>query len=198
MTSSDSSMQFLKQGKIDVFSANMNDTLERRKVVGAILPNTYAVGSTVLSHKKDGFKTWEDVRGHTGCTIEGAWYNKLLDQEYGIKTMTYKGGSEAFTAFEQGRCRVRIGNDMEIWFRIHDNPERYKEYEMPLRSMGLKPYAAAVALDQKDKALGRFVAGVIAEWHETGQFLKRWKKWGFPRSHWLEEMHEKFKDPLAP
>ncbi len=87
---------------------------------------------------------------------------------------------------------------MEIWFRLNDNPERYKDYEMPLKSIGFAPYAAAVSLDQKDKALGRFVAGVITEWHETGRFLKHWKKWNFPPSPWLEEMHEKLKDPLAP
>ena len=191
-------MPFLQQGKIDIFSANMNDSLKRRKIVGALLPNSYAVGFNIMALKKDGFKKWEDLRGHSACTIQGSWYIKVLDQDYGIKAMTFKGGAEAFTAFEQGRCRVRIGNDMEIWFRIQDNPERYKDYEMPLDSFGYSPYAVAVPLDQKDKALGRFVAGVLTEWHQTGRFLEQWKKWGFPPSPWLEDMHEKFKDPLAP
>ena len=189
-------MQFLQQGKIDIFSANMNDTVERRKIVGAVLPNSWPVGVGALTRKQDGFKAWKDLRGHTGCTIEGAWYNRLLDQDYGIKTVTFKGVSEAQTALDQGRCRAFVGNDMEIFFRLEESPGRYPDYEMVLPVVLVTPYAVAVALDQKDKALGTLVSGIMYEGHASGKFRLLWKKWGLPTSAWLDETYEKLKDPL--
>jgi len=190
-------MQFLQQGKVDVFSANMSDTATRRKVVGVVLPNPYSIGMGVLSPKKSGFKKWEDMRGQKACTLQGAWYIKMIDQKYGIKSVTFKGSTEAFAAFEDRRCDLRIGDDVELHMRKEDLKDRYKDFEMTVPSIGYVPLGVSVSLDQKDKAWGRFVAGVLTEWHQTGRFIATWKKWGLGTSGWLEEMHEKFKDPLA-
>src|ERR1051326_3878833 len=47
-------MQFLQQGKIDLMIATMNDTAERRKIVGIIDPDYYASGVSVFAVKKAG------------------------------------------------------------------------------------------------------------------------------------------------
>src|ERR1700756_5246327 len=55
-------MQFLQQGKIDLMIATMNDTAERRKIVGIIEPDYYASGVNVFLNKKAGIKTWEQLK----------------------------------------------------------------------------------------------------------------------------------------
>src|SRR5579871_2122937 len=69
-------MQFLQQGKIDLMIATMNDTPDRRKVVGIVEPLYYASGANVLSNKKAALKSWEQLKGQKICGIQGAWYNK--------------------------------------------------------------------------------------------------------------------------
>src|SRR6202011_5152090 len=56
-------MQFLQQGKIDLMIATMNDTAERRKIVGIIEPDYYASGVNVFAIKKAGLKSWEQLKG---------------------------------------------------------------------------------------------------------------------------------------
>src|SRR5437660_11391190 len=62
-------MQFLQQGKIDLMIATMNDTAERRKIVGIIEPNYYESGVNVLATRKAGLKKWEQLMGQNLCGI---------------------------------------------------------------------------------------------------------------------------------
>ncbi|MBV9419961.1 MAG: transporter substrate-binding domain-containing protein, partial [Alphaproteobacteria bacterium] len=55
-------MQFLQQGKIDLMIATMNDTPERRKIVGIIEPDYYASGVNVFLNKKAGIKSWDQLK----------------------------------------------------------------------------------------------------------------------------------------
>ena len=64
-------MQFLEQGKIDLMIATMTDKPDRRKVVSIVDPNYYSSGTNILTPKKFGYKTWEDLRGKPVCGIQG-------------------------------------------------------------------------------------------------------------------------------
>ncbi|MBV9201029.1 MAG: transporter substrate-binding domain-containing protein, partial [Alphaproteobacteria bacterium] len=76
-------MQFLQQGKIDLMIATMNDTPERRKIVGIIEPDYYASGVNVFLNKQAGVKSWDQLKGQKICAIQGAWYNKPVAEKYG-------------------------------------------------------------------------------------------------------------------
>src|ERR1700731_1341631 len=60
-------MQFLQQGKIDLMIATMNDTPERRKIVGIVQPVYYASGVNVFVNKKAGLKSWDGLKGQKIC-----------------------------------------------------------------------------------------------------------------------------------
>src|SRR5215472_2541425 len=90
-------MQFLQQGKIDLMIATMNDTAERRKVVGIVEPDYYASGVNVLAVKKAGLKSWEQLKDQKICGIQGAWYNKPIAEKYGADIVAFKGTAEAET-----------------------------------------------------------------------------------------------------
>ncbi len=91
-------MQFLEQGKIDLMIATMTDKPGRRKVVSIVDPNYYSSGTNILTPKKFGYKTWEDLRGKPVCGIQGAFYNKATSANYGTKIVAFKGTSEAYAA----------------------------------------------------------------------------------------------------
>ena len=52
-------MQFLEQGKVDMFIATMSDRPDRRKIVGITQPNYYTSGTNVMSAKG----AWHDKVG---------------------------------------------------------------------------------------------------------------------------------------
>ena len=188
-------MQFLEQGKVDFFSAQMSDTNERRKIVGVIHPTPYSIGVNAMTRKADKVRKWEDLRGKTACSIQGSWFIKDIDQRWGIKTLAFKQGTEAYAAYEDGRCQARIGDDVEIYANLQDDPVRYKDHEMALESWGFIPVAMAVPVDQQKKALGLAVAGFMYDMHASGKLLEIWKAAGtLPDSPWMNDQFAFMKD----
>src|SRR3546814_7997489 len=108
-----SSDLFLQQGKIDLLIATMSDTEERRKVVMAVDPNYYSSGTNILASKKYGFKKWEDLKGKPVCGIQGAFYNRKTQQEFGAKIVAFKGTAEVYNALKAGRCVAFVRSEAE-------------------------------------------------------------------------------------
>ena len=74
-------MQFLEQGKIDLMIATMNDKPDRRKVVYIVEPSYYSSGVNILTPKAAKLKDWKDLKDKKVCMIQGAWYNKQIQQD---------------------------------------------------------------------------------------------------------------------
>src|SRR6185436_12301669 len=87
-------MQFLEQGKIDLMIATMNDKPDRRKVVYIVEPSYYASSVNVLAPKSAKLREWTELKGKKVCMIQGAWYNKQLQQDYGMEDVAFKGTSD--------------------------------------------------------------------------------------------------------
>ena len=107
-------IQFLQQGKIDMMIATTSDTPDRRKIVDFIDPNYYGSGTNVLAPKSAALKNWEGLRGKKVCLIQGAFYNKELQEKYGVDGVAFPGTAEAYAALKNGNCvglRVRRHGD---------------------------------------------------------------------------------------
>jgi polar amino acid transport system substrate-binding protein len=185
-------MQFLQQGKIDLMIATMNDTEERRKVVGIVQPSYYASGITVLTAKISGLKNWDDVKGKQICGIQGAWYNKTVSEKYGAEIVAFKGTAEAQTALLQNNC-VGWLYDNTAFPGILADTATWGGYAAPLPVIEEQPWGVAVPLPELDQAYGKLIAGMLEDWHKTGRLIELEKKWGLPASPWLAETHTKFK-----
>jgi len=183
-------MQFLQQGKIDLMIATMNDKPDRREVVGIIEPSYYASGVNVLAPKKAGFKQWEQLKGKPVCAIQGAWYNKPLAEKYGIEIVAFKGTAEAQTALVQGNCVAFTYDDTSFPALLEDK-SKWGDYEMPLPSIMPDPWGLAVPLPERNKEFGRFMSGMVYEWHRSGKLIALEKKWGLQPSPFLEDMHKR-------
>src|SRR5436190_6563395 len=157
-------IQFLQQGKIDVMIATMSDTPERRKIVDIVDPDYYASGTNVMAKKSEGLKSWDQLKGKKVCLIQGAFYNKELQEKYGVEGVAFPGTSEALTALRNGNCFAYAYDDTQIVGEMQ-KPE-WKDYEMPLNSILVVPWG--IAVKQGEKALGELISKAIVDWHKTG------------------------------
>ena len=184
-------MQFLQQGKIDLMIATMNDTAERRKIVGIVEPNYYESGVNVLATRKAALKQWEQLKGQNLCGIQGAWYNKPVAEKYGAEIVAFKGQTEAETALLQGNCIGWLYDDTAFAERLADT--KWAAFEMPLETIMAEPWGIAVRLEERDGPWGQFVSKTIEDWHRTGRMIELEKKWHIPASAFLRKMHDKYK-----
>jgi polar amino acid transport system substrate-binding protein len=188
-------MQFLEQGKTDMFIATMSDRDDRRKIVGITQPNYYTSGTNIMAPKQLGFKEWEDLRGKPVCGKQGAFYNKIVTERYGVEVVAFTGNAEAKQALRDRKCVAWVYDDSSIGSDLASGD--YDEFEMPLKSEDDNPWALAVPLAEKDCVFGQFMSGITFNWHQSGQLIEWEKKWGIQPTAFLADHNEKYKDWLA-
>lgn len=182
-------IQFLQQGRIDMMLATMSDTPERRKIVDIIEPNHYGSGTNVLAPKSAGLKNWEALRGKKVCLIQGAFYNKELQEKYGVEGVAFPGTAEAYSALKNGNCVAFAYDDTAIIGEMQ-KPE-WSAHEMPLDSILFVPWGLAVK--QGEKAFADMLSKTAAEWHKSGYIQELEKKWGIKPTKFAAESRLKFK-----
>ncbi len=181
--------QFLQQGKIDMMIATMSDTPERRKIVDIVEPSYYGSGTNVLAPKSAALKSWDQLRGKKVCLIQGAFYNKELQEKYGVEGVAFPGTAEAYAALKNGSCVGFAYDDTAIVGEMQ-KPE-WSDYEMPLDSILFVPWGLAVK--QGEKNLADFMSKTAVEWHKSGLIQDLEKKWGIKPTKFAQEMREKYK-----
>lgn len=186
--------EFLAQGQIDLMIASASDTAERRKIVGFVHPNYYSSGFSVLLPKSVSAKQWTQIAGQTVCSVQGAWYNKPAQEQFGIKVVAFPGTAETETAMTQGRCIGLLEDDNQINARLAE--PRWADYQMPLPVEADTPWAMAVRQADLNSPFGYFVAGVVSEMHRDGTLLKFEKANGIANSAYLIKMHDSLKDHI--
>jgi polar amino acid transport system substrate-binding protein len=182
-------IQFLQQGKIDMMIATMSDTPERRKIVDIVEPSYYGSGTNVLAPKSAKITSWESLRGKKVCLIQGSFYNKELQEKYGVEGVAFPGTAEAYAALKNGNCVAFAYDDTAIVGEMQ-KPD-WPDYEMPLDSILFVPWGLAV--NQGEKGFADFMSKTITDWHKTGFIQQLEKKWGIKPTKWAQEMHDKYK-----
>ncbi len=181
-------MQFLQQGRIDLMIATMTDTEERRRAVHIVQPNYYSSGTNILTPKGTGFSEWEDLRGRPICGIQGAFYNRKTQEEFGANIVAFTGTAEVLTALQQGRCQAFVYDDSFINARLQE--AEWADYEMPLETIDDAPWGLAVT--HGEDGFYEFMAEMIAEWHKTGRIIELEQKYGVDPIPFTQRMHEEF------
>lgn len=183
-------MQFLQQGRIDLMIATMNDTPERRRIIDIIEPNYYASGVNLLTRKSNGIKSWEDLKGKTVCTLQGAWYNKSLSEKYDFAAQPYGGVAEAVQATFDNRCIGFLDDDAHAASLLLTGG-RWNDFEIPLETQAEAPWGMAIRLGNPE--LKDLLSKATVDWHRHGVIVALEKKWGIKPTKWVRMMHEKYK-----
>ncbi len=188
-------MQFLEQGKIDLMIATMSDREDRRKIVGVVQPNYYTSGTNVLAPKAIGMKDWEELRDKPVCGKQGAFYNQIVEERYGAQIVAFTGNAEAKQALRDKKCIAWVYDDSSIMADLASG--EWDDFEMPLKTEDDNPWALAVPIEEVDGVFGRFMSGMIYNWHQSGKLIEWEKKWGIQPTQYLVDQNERFSDWLA-
>lgn len=184
-------MQFLNQGKIDLMIATMNDTPERRKVVDIVQPDYYASGYNVMLPKSAHITSWAGLKGRAVCGVQGSYYQKPVQENYGVQVVSFRGTTEALAAVKQGRC-IGLLYDNTAIDGILLEPEWGDAYHMPLETLDAIPWGMAVR--KGDTKLAAIVSDAIRDWEKTGFILNLETKYGITNhSKFAEDAHNKYK-----
>ncbi len=188
-------MQFLEQGKVDMFVATMSDRADRRKIVGIVQPNHYTSGTNVMSPKALGFKNWEDLRGKDVCGKQGAFYNQVVTERYGVNVVAFTGNAEAKQALRDKKCVAWVYDDSSIGSDLSSG--NFTDFEMPLASEDDNPWGIAVPLAERDCIFGNFMSGLIFNMHQTGALIASEEKWGIKATQYLVDKQAAYADWLV-
>lgn len=181
-------MQFLDQGKIDLMIATMTDRPDRRKVVKILNPDYYSSGTNIMAPKSAEFESWEDLDGVPVCGIQGAFYNRKTQREFGAEIVGFTGTSEVLNALKQGRCAAFVYDDSFLVSRLQE-PE-WSDYEMPLKTIDDAPWG--VAVKHGEDRFAQLMSGVVVDWHVSGRIIELEKKYGIEPTPFTQRMHELF------
>ncbi|MGI9425128.1 MAG: transporter substrate-binding domain-containing protein [Hyphomicrobiaceae bacterium] len=188
-------MQFLEQGKIDMMIATMSDRPDRRKIVGITQPNYYTSGTNIMAPKALKFSKWEDLRGKPVCGKQGAFYNKVVTERYGVKVIAFTGNAEAKQALRDKKCVAWVYDDSSIGSDLASG--NFNDFEMPLSSEDDNPWGLAVPLAEKDCVFGHFMSGLTFNLHQSGKLIELEKKWGIKATKYLADKKQAYGDWLA-
>lgn len=181
-------MQFLKQGKVDLLIATMNITPEREKIVWFVKPPYYASGYNLMLPKALKASDWPDLKGQTVCGIQGSYYNKDVQEKFGIHVVAFTGTAEALTALKQGRCIGFLYDNTEIEGLLLTS--NWSKFAMPLKTRDAKPWGMATRFG--DKKFHDFMDDMSKQWAKNGTILKLEAKYHIQPSEFAQKMHEKY------
>lgn len=185
-------MQFLEQGKVDMFIATMSDRADRREIVGIPGPNYYTSGTNVMAPKALSFSKWEDLSGKKVCGKQGAFYNKIVEERYGVEIVAFTGNAEAKQALRDRKCVAWVYDDSSIGSDLASG--NWDDFEMPLSSEDDNPWGLAVPLAEQSCVFGNFMSGVQYNWHRSGDLIALEAKWGIKPTAYLKAQAEKYGD----
>lgn len=183
-------MEFLEQGRIDMFIATMSDTEQRREVVGIVQPNYYSSGVSIFAKPETGIADWPDIDGRKICAVQGAWYNRDYGLKNGAEIVAFKGVPEVEQAVLDGRCEGWLYDDSAFISRQTLDPEKWAGFQLVVPTVADVPWGAAVRLSELDGRLSDMLSEATIDWHASGMLLELEKKWGVPETAWLRMMHE--------
>jgi len=188
-------MQFLEQGKIDMMIATMSDRADRREIVGITQPNYYTSGTNIMAPKALNFASWEDLRGKPVCGKQGAFYNEVVTERYGVEVVAFTGNAEAKQALRDKKCVAWVYDDSSIGSDLSSGD--FEDFEMPLASEDDNPWALAVPLAEKECVFGHFMSGLTFNMHQSGQLIELEAKWGIKPTAYLADKNAAYSDWLA-
>ena len=150
-------MQFLQQGKIDLMIATMNDTPERRKVVGIVEPIYYASGVNVIVEQEG---RAEEAGSSSRARRSAASRAPGTTSPSPRNTAPRSSPSRARPKRESRCCRaIASAGSMTTppSPSVLADP-KWAGFEMSLPTIMEEPWGLAVQLDESDGPWGKFMA----------------------------------------
>jgi polar amino acid transport system substrate-binding protein len=142
-------IELLNAGRIDVIFATLGVSADRAKILDFTLPYYMMAGIVLLAPKDATFKSWDDIKGHKICGIQGNLYNRTLTEKYGADTLLFTGTADMFQAFQENRCDA-IAYDGPILQQKVQDPAWAAKYKIALPTFDYIPIAGGVRKNEPE------------------------------------------------
>src|SRR5262249_51395705 len=139
----------------------------RKSQVEIVRPFYYAAGYNVMVPKSMNLKSWSEMKGKPVCGVQDAYYNYMAEMNLELKITEFTGPGEALTALKQGRCAGLLFDDTSIEGDLLDSA--WSDYDMPLDSQEVQPWALAVRKGQSEWA--DYLSRRVRKWMKDGTIL---------------------------
>lgn len=179
----------LEQRRVDLLLATVSDTPERRARMKMVLPHYYASGVNVMARRSAGFREWTDLRNRRVCGRRGTFYNRAITVSSGVDVVALYDNSLAISALREGRCDGLLHDDTSIVAMLRD-PAWSREFEMPLETLFVTPWAIALRPADAGSLLETFLSRSVVEWHRSGRVADLERRWGIPVSAFSARMSQ--------
>lgn len=177
----------VRQGRVDVLIATLSDTAQRREQLTLVEPHYYASGVNLLARKAEGLRQWAQLRNRRVCGRRGAFYNRPITVTYGADVIALYSNALALQALRDGRCVALLHDDTSIAATLQQS-EWARDYEMPLSTLHVVPWAIALAPAERGGALERQISDLVVRWHRSGELARLEARWGIPASVFVRQM----------
>jgi polar amino acid transport system substrate-binding protein len=125
--------------------------------------------------------------GQPVCLNLGSYYNRALENTYGVRGQYFASRRESRLALLHDRCIAWAFDDTALAQLIRDEPSA--DFTVMEEAILVSPWAVIVAKSEGQGDLGRLVSDMIGEWHASGRIVELQDKWGIPRSEFVARKH---------
>ncbi len=181
-------LQFLATDKADLSIATMSVTEHRKRETGVIEPYYYAAGVAMLVPKAANIRSAADLKGKVACAVPESYFSGALRAMTGQALARFKSVKKNEKALLAGQCAAFVHDDV-ILMQKKRTADKWKDFDVVPLDIAPRPWAIAVKSGEKDAAWGRFLAGVVRDWHRTGLLVEAEKKWLGQNTRWVLEQH---------
>lgn len=181
-------LQKLEEGAVDVVIATLGDTPQRREIATLVEPSYYASGAAIVAPPNNHLSTWAALRGKKVCATQGAYFNRPMAQRFLLDLQVFNGTRDTRLALRNGRCVAWLYDDTGIVGLLGD--AELANYQTPLPSMMVSPWAIALAASERGSRLERAISDMLVDWHRSGWLIAAEQRWGIKPSQFLVDMRE--------
>jgi polar amino acid transport system substrate-binding protein len=186
-------IELLQQGRIDLVLATMGITEERARVIDFSRPY-YASGTALLTRKDSGVSDWEELAGQTACGIQGALYNRPLEEDFGIQMLNFQGTAEAYQALQDGRCIGFAYDDSAIMVKLQEEGWG-ADFHQPMPV--IQPVDWGIGIRQGDAEMKEAVDAIIQEMEASGFIVAAEIKWEITPTEVARDRHAMAREELG-
>lgn len=179
-------IELLNSGRIDLIMATLGVTEERAQVIDFTEHYVSAAGASVLARQEARFDQWEQLEGQNVCGIQGAYYNRTLTDQYGIRLVNFTALPEAYRALQDNRCVAMVFDDMTLRQKLEE--PGWEGYKIAVEPYEYLPMAGGVRKD--DEAFLEAVNAAIVKAEGENRLIDWEGEYDMPSSDHIAERAE--------
>ena len=176
--SSQTRMQMMMNGDIDLECGSSTNSVERQKLVSFVV-TTFFTGTKMLVKTASGIKSYKDLKGktvavNTGTTNEQALKEHNLQESLGIRFTQFRDHNDAVLAVDSGSAAAFPMDDV-LLYSMRANAKNPADLAVVGEFLTDDPYG--IMLRKDDPAFKKLADGAVIALFKSGEINKIYARW---------------------